>query len=114
VAAFCTVGDVLEVLRLKPDDVDAAVLERCTVAASDLMAHAFDRSDDDPLPDPPPDYVNRFAVTVSIRLYRAKDAPFGVVDTWSLDGVGPVRLPKDPLYGLELACAPAMRAHGVG
>ncbi len=109
---LCTVDEVLAVLRLSPTDPDRAVIDTCTVAATDLIVHALD--DVDPIPDPPPAYLNRFAVTVSVRLYRAKDAPFGVVDTWSVDGVGPVRLPKDPLYGIETACAPSMRQHGVG
>ena len=111
---LCTVDDVLAVLRLSSTDPDRDVIESCTVAASELIVAALDRLDDDPLPDPAPEHVHRFAVTVSIRLYRAKDAPFGVVDSWSMDGVGPVRLPKDPLYGIEYACAPTIRQHGVG
>lgn len=98
--------DALDVLRLTATDPDAERVSACVDAAITLVDHFLDRDDTDPLPGPPPpDAVQRGCVQVTVELYRRKDAPFGVLDAWSPDGPGPLRIGNDPMarvYGLLL------------
>jgi hypothetical protein len=53
-------------------------------------------------------------VQVTVELYRRKDAPFGVLNSWSENDVGPVRIGTDPLKGVEHLLAPYAHRYGVG
>lgn len=77
-------SDALSILRLAPDDPDA---DRVVDAAVVACAVVDQELDADPPLDPIPDPVQYSAVLVTIELYRRKDAPFGVLNAWSVDDV---------------------------
>jgi hypothetical protein len=102
----------LAVMRLDPADVDAARVESAAVSAMQLVDDYMDRADD-PLVLPTPQPVEDATVQVTIELFRRKDAPFGVLNTWSESDVGPVRIGTDPMKGVEMLLAPYAHRYGV-
>ena len=105
--------DVLEVLRLPSTDDDADRIDMLIPTAADLVEAFIDRGDR-PLPDAPPMHpLVRTAMTnVVIELYRRKDAPFGVLNSWSPDEVS-VRISTDPLRGVLKILLPLKIRFGV-
>ena len=103
----------LDVMRLDATDVDADRIESIATSAVLLVDTYLDRADD-PLIAPAPGPVNDACVQVTIELYRRKDAPFGVLNTWSESDVGPVRIGTDPLKGVEGLLAPYAHRYGIG
>jgi hypothetical protein len=57
--------------------------------------------------------VDQAMAVLTIELYRRKDAPFGVTDAWSPDGV-PVQLSSDPLQGVKKRLRSLKGRCGVG
>jgi hypothetical protein len=94
--AYCTVGDVLERLRLPDTDPDAGYIGRCTNAACELIDDYL-AGRTEPLPVPMPDSIWRAAVGVSIRIYRFKDVDTDVSESYEFGGS--LRIPRDPLAG---------------
>jgi hypothetical protein len=90
-------AQALAVLRLDPADQDAARIAELAVEATELVDGYLDL--EAPY-DVIPSLVEGSAVTVTVELYRRKDAPFGVSDAWSADG-GVVRVSSDPLRGVR-------------
>jgi hypothetical protein len=103
----------LDVMRLDVTDIDADRIEAIATSAVLLVETYLDRTDD-PLVAPAPGPVTDACVQVTIELYRRKDAPFGVLNTWSESDVGPVRIGTDPLKGVEQMLAPYAHQYGIG
>lgn len=116
VPAWADVLDIaaqaLAVLRMDPTDQDAPRVEGAALSAVQLVDTYLDRADD-PLVAPPPQPVNDAAVQVTVELYRRKDAPFGVLNSWSENDVGPVRIGTDPIKGVEQMLSPYAHRYGV-
>jgi len=102
----------LDILRLDPSDDDAARVEAVVPSAVQLVDDYLDRADD-PLVGAVPQPVVDATVQVTVELYRRKDAPFGVLNTWSESDIGPVRIGTDPLKGVEQMLAPYAHRYGV-
>lgn len=102
----------LAVLRIDQDDPDADRVATAAVSAIALVDNYLDRADD-PLIAPTPQPVLDAAVQVTVELYRRKDAPFGVLNSWSENDVGPVRIGTDPIKGVELLLLPYAHRYGV-
>lgn len=56
--------------------------------------------------------VVQAAVTVTVELYKRKDAPFGITGAWSPEG-GSMRISRDILAGVETLLAPYRGGWGV-
>lgn len=103
----------LDVLRLDATDEDASRINAAAFVATALIDQ---RLDYDVSPwaqsaDIPPPLVSA-AITLTIETYRRKDAPFGVTDSWSVDGAV-LRLSSDVLRGVETSLAPYRARRGV-
>jgi hypothetical protein len=103
----------LDVLRLDQTDTDADRVTAAAVQATALIDAHIDADVapwDDPADVPAP--VTGAAVNLTVELYRRKDAPFGVADSWSTDGF-PVHLSPDTLKGVASMLAPYVERRGV-
>ncbi len=101
----------MEVLRLDPADRDAARILDHAATAADRIDGYLDLLDPFPA-DSIPGAVQEVAVSVTVELYRRKDAPFGILDSWSADGVF-ARVPSDPLRMHEAVLSRYKRRQGV-
>lgn len=100
----------LDVLRLEPEDEDA---ERVAAAADSATVLVDQRLDLEVAPATIPGPVYDAAVTLAVELYRRKDAPFGVSDSWSIDGAS-IRISSDVMRGVDSMLAPFRGRRGVG
>lgn len=89
----------LAVLRLGPTDGDADRVEAAAVVAVDLASQQLDFDVVD-VPTTVAVAVTDAVVTLTVELYRRKDAPFGVTDSWSVDGAV-LRLSSDVMRGVR-------------
>jgi hypothetical protein len=105
--------DVLDVLRLPASDDDSDRIAALIPAAAALVETYLDR-DDQPLPDAPPMHplIQTAMTNCTIELYRRKDAPFGVLNSWSPDEAV-VRISTDPLRGVMKILLPLKLQFGV-
>jgi hypothetical protein len=102
-------SDALDILRLQPEDPDADRVVDAAVVACALVDQELDTAEPmDPIPAP----VNYAAVLVTIELYRRKDAPFGVLNAWSVDDVL-IRLSADTLRSVRRLLLPFKQRFGV-
>lgn len=90
------VGRSLEVLRLGVDDPDVPRIYDAAQTACRLVDLEVDNAD----PAPISQTMETAAVQMTIENYRRKDAPFGVVDAWSVDQVA-FRISGDPRAGVR-------------
>lgn len=93
-----------DVLRLDANDPDVARLQNLAPVACTAIDNYLDRCEPLPTPAPPP--VLQAAVMTTIELYRRKDAPFGVLNSWSPDDYGPVRISVSWLNGVKALLLP--------
>lgn len=108
-----TVGDVLRTLRLDPADPDVTgAIVPCADAAAVLIDDYLDREAEPLPPAPPPPPIRRAVMMVAIELYRRKDAPFGVLNSWSIDDI-PLRIGTDWIKGVENLLLPYKLAWGL-
>lgn len=103
-------ASALDVLRLDPTDEDA---ERVTAAADSATVLVDAELDLEVAPATIPGPVYDAAVTLTVELYRRKDAPFGVSDSWSIDGAS-IRLSSDVMRGVSSMLAPFRGRWAVG
>jgi hypothetical protein len=106
-------GAALDILRLDPADEDAARIAGGTLQAIALVEQRLDLevspwADAAALPAP----VEGAAVLLTVELYRRKDAPFGVTDSWSVDGAA-FRITSDVMRGVDSMLAPYRGRRGV-
>ena len=106
-------ASALEVLGLDATDPDA---DRVGQAASVATVRVDQRLDYDVSPwatsaDMPPPVVSA-AVTLTVEVYRRKDAPFGVTDAWSVDGAV-LRLSSDVMRGIDTMLGPWRKRWGL-
>ena len=73
----------------------------------------LDPSDGPTYSFPPPPELFEAAVLVTVRLFKAKDAPFGVVGGFSDFDTGPITVPADPLLGVYALIRPLKLSFGV-
>jgi hypothetical protein len=120
----------LDVLRLDPADEDAARITSAAQSATELIDAELDYDGGPPsagwdyggwsstsstpvgmaaIPGP----VFDAAVTLTVELYRRKDAPFGVTDSWSVDGAS-IRISSDVMTGTRSMLAPYVSRRGIG
>lgn len=107
-------ADALKTLRLKPGDIDEAVVARKAIEAAEIIAAFLDRPDDaDPIEDAWKLTVLRGAHSqVTVELYLRKDAPFGVFDAFDQDASS-YRIGADPLAGVRRALLPQKAQWGL-
>ena len=103
-------GAALDVLRLDPTDEDAARVEEAAVRACELVSLELDYS---VAPATVPPIAVGAAVTLTVELYRRKDAPFGVTDSWSVDGTS-LRISSDVMRGVRSELAKIRSRWSVG
>lgn len=109
--AFDVHDRALSVLRLDADDVDADRVGQLVEVAVQLVAqHLGQAAPWTPGNVPAP--VLEAATTVTIELYRRKDAPFGVLNAWGADGSS-VRVARDPLAGVTHLLDPYRERWGI-
>jgi len=106
-------ADVLDVLRLPPTDDDSDRIAALIPAAAELIKTYLDR-DTEELPAAPPMHplIQTAMTNCTIELYRRKDAPFGVLNSWSPDEMV-VRISTDPLRGVMKILLPLKLQFGV-
>ena len=102
----------LDVLRLDPADMDAARIEGKAAEAVALCDGELDMDTPYPTAAAIPAPVVGAAVTLTVELYRRKDAPGGITDSWSADGTY-LRLSADVLKGVKSALRPYKARRGV-
>ena len=107
------VADALDVLRLDPSDQDADRIAGAATAATALIEQGLDLeaspwATSTSIPAP----LMTAATNLTVELYRRKDAPFGVTDSWSVDGAV-VRLSSDVMRGVERLVAPYRGRRGI-
>lgn len=107
-------SSALAVLRLNSDDIDAARIQQKASVATRLINEFLDLAtfpiqwlvpyfgpnDPEVMVCVVPPELYEAAINVTVELYRAKDAPFGVSDAWSADGAL-VRISSDRLKGIR-------------
>lgn len=101
----------LAVLRLDSADIDADRIEQAAVVAIDLASQQLDYDVDD-VPTTLAVAVTDAVVTLTVELYRRKDAPFGVTDSWSVDGAV-LRLSSDVFRGVRSQLAKHRARRGI-
>jgi hypothetical protein len=103
------VADALDVLRLLTDDPDADRIEQAAPVAT-AMADAMLDADVAfvTIPDP----VHYGAVLLTVELYRRKDAPFGVLNAWSVDDIA-LRVGSDVMRSVRSLFIPYKVRFGV-
>lgn len=106
--------DVLDVLRLPASDDDSDRIAALIPAAASLIETYLDRDAADELPAAPPMHplIQTAMTNCTIELYRRKDAPFGVLNSWSSDEMV-VRISTDPLRGVMKILLPLKLQFGV-
>jgi hypothetical protein len=104
------VNGALAVLRLMGDDVDAVRIETAEKMATDLLDAELDAVEPMAVL---PDALSGAAVNLTLELYRRKDAPFGVLNAWSVDEIA-VRISNDMLRGVRGLVRPYKTRWGVG
>jgi hypothetical protein len=103
----------MAVMRLESADPDSGRITECAAAALELVEGYLDR-DDDPITAPAPQALYTGCVYATIEIYRRKDAPFGVLNSWSDSDIGPVRISTDWLKSVEHFLSPYRASFGVG
>lgn len=100
------------VLRINPNHEDFDRLQASAESAIREVDRYLDRADD-PIVSPTPRPIIDASVQVTIEMYRRKDAPFGVLNSWSDTDMGPVRIGTDPMKGVEQMLMPYAHRYGV-
>ena len=99
----------LDILRLDPTDEDAARILSAATSATELVDVYLDF---ETAPDSIPTPVFDSAVNLTVEQYRRKDAPFGVTDSWGLDGAS-IRLSSDVMKGQSSTLDPYKSRWGI-
>ena len=87
--------DALAILRLTDQDDDAARVAAAAEAACQLVADYLDLCGTWDSAVPVPEPIPMACAFVTVDLYRRKDSPFGVLNAWSPDDIGPMRIGTD-------------------
>lgn len=106
-----TVAAALAIMRMDQSDEDVPRVEAAAVAVCSLIDEYLNRVD--PMPSPTPGPVRMGAVFGTVEAYRRKDAPFGVLDSFSASDLGPTRIGADVLRGIESMIRPYKQQWGV-
>lgn len=105
-------AQALGVLRLDPSDMDAARIATKATEAAWLIDQQLDMVTPYATADAIPTAIVGAAVTLTVELYRRKDAPGGITDSWTADGSF-LRLSADVLKGVRSTIQPAKQRWGV-
>ena len=108
---YAGVEDVIAVLGIRPQDVDAAAVDQVLRATEDEMDHVLDRGTD-PLPTPAPAGVSQAVTQVAADVYAAQTTRYGILDPGSPD-LPAVSVARDPWRITEHLWAPWAKAHGI-
>jgi hypothetical protein len=100
----------LAVLRLDPADVDADRINDAADTATTLIDSYLDHA---VAPASIPGPVFDAAVNLTVELYRRKDAPWGVLDSWSADGAS-IQLSSDVMRGVRTMLVRYKARWGIG
>lgn len=90
-------AEALDILRLDPADDDAQRITSAAMEATELVDAELDF---ETAPATIPGPVVGAAVTLTVELYRRKDSPFGITDSWSVDGAA-IRVSSDVMRGVR-------------
>lgn len=99
----------LDILRLDPADADAERIRSAADTATTLVDTFLDY---EVAPDSIPSPVFDAGVNLTVELFRRKDAPFGVTDSWSVDGAS-VMLSADVMRGTYSMLDPFKSRFGI-
>jgi hypothetical protein len=102
----------LAVLRLDPADVDAERVTEAATSAVALVDAELDLRTAYASAAVIPPTVVEAAVNLTVEGYRRKDAPFGLTDSWSVDGAY-LRLSADVMKGTKSALRPFKDRRGL-
>ena len=100
----------LDILRLDAADEDAARILTAAASATELVDQVLDY---ETAPASIPSPVFDAAVNLTVELYRRKDAPFGVTDSWSVDGAS-ILLSSDVMRGTRSTLSRYKARWGIG
>lgn len=100
----------LDILRLDEADEDAGRIVDAATSATELVDQVLDH---DIAPASIPSPVFDAAVNLTVEMYRRKDAPFGVTDSWSVDGAS-IMLSADVMRGTRSTLARYKARWGIG
>jgi hypothetical protein len=100
----------LDILRLDADDEDAARILVDAETATELVDAELDYA---VAPTTVPRAVIDAAVNLTIELYRRKDAPFGITDSWTVDGAS-IRLSNDVMRTTRSMLTKHKKRFGIG
>jgi hypothetical protein len=89
-AAYATIAELAEALRIRVTPDNTALLQACVDAPAAEIDAWLDRTD--PLPAPVPALVVRVNVNRGVEWFKASDAAFGVI---GFNDIGALRAPKD-------------------
>ena len=99
----------LDILRLDPSDTDAERITSAAVSATELVDFELDY---ETAPASIPTPVFDAAVNLTVETYRRKDSPFGVTDSWSVDGAS-IQLSSDVMRGVRSTLTPYKSRWGI-
>lgn len=85
----------LGILRLSDLDPDAQRVHEAAEAACQLVAEYLDLCGPWETGTPVPAPITQGCGMATVDLYRRKDAPFGVLNAWSPDDIGALRIGGD-------------------
>lgn len=100
----------LAIMRLEAADVDA---DRILEAAGVAIVLVSKELDYETAPATVEVSVSDAAVMLTVELYRRKDAPFGVTDSWTVDGAS-IRVSSDVMRGVRSQLAKSRSRWAVG
>ena len=100
----------LDILRLDPADEDADRINDAAASATALVDSMLDHAT---APAEIPGPVFDAAVNLTVELYRRKDSPFGVTDSWSADGAS-ILLSSDVYRGVRSSLWRYKSRFGIG
>lgn len=108
-------ADAAAILRMETVGVDFDRLLELAHTAGEVICAHLDRVGPIPgvTPGVPPSPLRTAHANVTVELWRRKDAPFGVLDSWSPDGTA-TRIGSDPLQGVYHLIKPYKAGWGVG
>lgn len=102
----------LAILRLEPADEDAPEVATSAGVACELVDAELDMAAPFATVDDIPAHVHRAAVFLTVEMYRRKDAPFGVLNAWSVDDVM-IRVGPDVMRSVRSILFPSKERFGV-
>jgi len=110
VAAYATVDELAQALRVVVTAGNTPTLEACLDAAAAEIDHAVDLPEGDAIEGDGLALANRVNVLRGVEWFKSNDAAFGVI---GYDGTGALTAPRDGFNRHAYTLAPLRRQWGV-